>query len=406
MSAALPHRILAAVLGAGLVACAAPATQRALVPVPVHVVALPGASATATALTRYHHLRVEVQTAEALLQERARASETGDLPSSEAARARAVAALRRAQDDYRQLRLHEALAALSEPLAELTRVATRAEDLELLRDLWFRRALCELALSRRQAAHEALAAAIHLGLPQAPTGSYSPEVEEAIAETRRRIATGAPRGLMLTTRPPRARVFVDGKPMRAAPATLALAPGPHLLRVEKEGFRSAARWWSAPESGTEPQTVALALDPLPLPEVAAALLAGLRAGPPAAAALDPLLLARVAGRERALLAVDPEAARLRSTLIWTGLRVEDAARRECRGADPAALAACLGPALYTLATDGQAAPGDPARPAAVARPFYRRWWFWTIVGVVGGGAVVVIGAHANRGVNVDLRAPR
>lgn len=393
---------LLALLSLGLAACAAPAARRALVPVAVRVVAFPRASGTVEALARQPYLRVQAQAAEALLQARARVP---GRPGGADPRARAAVALRRAREAYQGLRLPEALEGLAGALAELASAAAlEAEDLRLLRELLLQRALCELALSRVVDAQASIAAAMALGFDGSQAGAYSPEVEAVIDGVRRQRVGGGHQALTVTARPAEALVLIDGRRVGPAPVTVKLGAGPHLLRAERRGFRPFARWWTAPAGGGALQRLELVLEAASVGETAAELLAGLHAAGGASAG-DPELLARVVGPERAIVTVTGQAPQLSSRLIWTGLPETSPTIRACRGTDGRALAGCLGPALYTLAS-GQPFAEDAPR-AAVARPLYRRWWFWTLVAAGGGvAALVVAGANDHAGVNVDLRAPR
>ena len=61
---------------------------------------------------------------------------------------------------------------------------------------------------------------------------------------------------------------------------------------------------------------------------------------------------------------------------------------------------CLARSLYLLAR-GEAPPAPPR--AAAPAPFYKRWWFWTIVGaaVAGGAATgIYFGTRTPSGVDV------
>jgi tetratricopeptide (TPR) repeat protein len=94
-------------------------------------------------------------------------------------------------------------------------------------------------------------------------------------------------------------------------------------------------------------------------------------------------------------------------------REEDAARAaaDARLATEARVAADARLAAELRAANERAAAGAPARPS---RPFYKKWWFWTIVGgvAVAGATAAVVATVGDRGVvpagnlgTIDARHP-
>lgn len=402
-----------ATLGLVLGACAtptAPSKQRSVL---ARLVIYPRARASAQALARHPYLRLQTEEAEVALRRRA-VAETARQPQRSEARAQALAALQRARDDYRKLRFHQALDALAEPLALLPEVAATPDDHRLLQALLLRRALCELALSRADAARASIAKAINLGFAHAAAGEYSPEVEAVIDEVRQALARDRPRRVLASTHPAAEVIAIDGRRLGPAPLTLELLPGPHLVRAERRGFRPKAAWWALPPAGAgeAQRRLELTLAPLAPADVARALLAELHArrdraaGVPGDPDVDPALLARALGPGRAVITSSGSAPALRARLTWIGPPGAAPAIRDCSGATPPVLAACLGPQLYALAS-GQPLPAN-GRTLTGARPFYRRWWFWTLVAAGTGAAVTGawLGARDPRGVNLDFRPAR
>ncbi|MBK8482131.1 MAG: PEGA domain-containing protein [Proteobacteria bacterium] len=398
-----------AALGLTLSACATPAAPSKDRSVLVRVVTYPRARSTAQALARHAYLRLQTQEAGVALRAQALTETTRQTPASEA-RAQALTALQRARDEYRKLRFHQALETLAGPLALLPTLAVAPDDHRLLAALLLRGALCELALSRAEAARASIAKAIHLGFEQATAGEYSPEVEAVIDEVRQALARGKPRRLRATTRPAGAVIAIDGKRLGPTPLKLELLPGPHLVRAEHHGFYPKTAWWTVrPAAAGEAQQRALILAPLAPADAARALLAELDARRDRSAddpSADPALLASVLGPARAVITRTGSAPALNARLLWTGTPEAAPAIRACSGANATALAACLGPELYALAS-GQQLPAQ-RRSHAGARPFYRRWWFWALVAAGAGGATagIWLGARDPSGVNLDFRPAR
>jgi hypothetical protein len=361
----------------------------------VTVITLSGAGDTARAFdeSRHPYLKVTVEDGEARIAAAARSSTEGKRVEAEAAKARG--ALQRAREAYQQLNFAEAVAIVNQAQASLAGVASLPAHFALLGELSFQRGLNHLAQKDKAAAREALATATFLGHGGAKSGQVPPEVERFCGEARTALASEPVGSLSVTSRPSGARIILDGKPVGVAPATVVGGPGLHHVRLERTGQRPKAVFQRVIAAKVE--AVEIFLDDAP-PELAAQQLEGGR-GPDRLA--HPGALSALFGRDRAVLSVGaPDGSgALAARLLWLGSERGGPAPA-CARKTPRELADCLAPVLYRLAS------GKDPSPAETKTPFYKSWWFWTIIGaaVVGGTtAGVVVGVkRARSGTSVDL----
>jgi hypothetical protein len=292
---------------------------------------------------------------------------------------------------FRELRLEVALAALGRARAALTPIATSPADFALLSTVALVRGRCLLALKRNDEAHRDVAWALRLrGLEPYPKGSLSPEMERFVALTRRSLDSKAPGTLSVDARVG-ARVWVDGVARGKAPLTVQLAPGLHHLRVAHPGSRPQGVLQRVSSGTVARAKVYLRL--LSPAERLARLRATRAAGKPITLAqLSALDDPRLAGRLWLQLqsrAGTPRRATLRSL---SGTDARTALR--CAGPTTAAIAGCLDGKLRELERP-TSRPNSTTKRVASSAPFYKRWWFWAIVGGVAAGAAtgLAVGLH-------------
>ena len=69
------------------------------------------------------------------------------------------------------------------------------------------------------------------------TPAPAPQVEESAQAPA--VAPGTPGSLVVDSRPPDARVFVDGREIGRTPVTLPnVPPGEHVVRIERDGYQT------------------------------------------------------------------------------------------------------------------------------------------------------------------------
>jgi hypothetical protein len=352
-----------------------------------------GASATVRALQTKPSLRLEVQDPAPLLEQRA-----GPAPEDDVRR-EARAALEQARAAYRKLLFGEAVSLLSRAQAALAGVARTTEDFALLARLAVQRGLNQLALKQEEAARETFATAFHLGYAGPEPGQLPPEEEGRMRAVQDGLAGATRSGLTVVAQPAGAEVWIDGKTRGPAPVTAQLAPGLHHLRVVRLGHRSRAFFHLLAPGKSE--RVEVYLDAAGGPELARQLLEAHRAGR-SLADLEPAKLARQLGEDRALLEVSDKEGALAARLLWTGQPAAEPVA-PCSAQTPEALADCVAPQLYALAT------GHPPRQlqVAAAAPFYRRWWFWTLIAAgvaagAGAGVGIYYGTRQTGGTDVQI----
>lgn len=287
-------------------------------------------------------------------------------------------------------------------------------------------AVVALGLGDTESGEAALARALrlapHLALPPA---RFAPNVEHALATTRVRLTALRPSRLRLGATPPGIDLFVDGVHRGRTPLAFEpLAPGSHLLvgqaptgtpvtlTVEANEFGPDVVEVAVPAGAAAPSLVAIArslsaadaridLPPGPAGAMAEVLGAGRLVlvwveGTPSGLAAAAVLLDLTAGETIALLDLDesPDPAR-------AGERIGDWVAAAARGEAPRPRPRLL-PDWRMAATPGAPAEvlapsveptASASDPDAADRPWYRRWYWWALIGVaVVGGAAAIAGS--------------
>jgi hypothetical protein len=250
---------------------------------------------------------------------------------------------------------------------------------------------------------------------------YSPDAIAALARARETLAAAPVGGdVVVSSAPPFARVFVDGRAFGETPTTVkGLPPGRHLLELTLDGRLPHREWL---ELGAEPVERKLPLAVDPAATARATLSAAVRAGAGEGAATAAATLAKELQRDVVVLATGARAGRV--TLVAARVTASGETRRvatsvdedllEAQGATRLLAAAVLGPTSATpgaVGTPGQVdfsraflglvPPPPPAAPPPPPPALTSRPWFWVAVGA----AVVAAGAGAGAGV-AWARAPR
>jgi hypothetical protein len=285
-------------------------------------------------------------------------------------------ALERARQLYYEVQLVRAVELLDEQLRGAAPILARARRFDLLAALHLWRTVCLLKRGDAELARAAAASAILLGQGPIDETRYAPAVVETFASVRQALGAAPRARLSLVLSPPSAQVLLDGRPPSAP-----LPPGDHWLVAESPGYISTARLvrleagrttslrltlYPADRALLRRQLQSLAshgeLDPQN-PAIALALCRWCEAGE--------ALLVREAHSDLALARIECDRGQVKA-------RFRGRAAPELEGAVGRGLSQLWGPLA-------QPAPRAPPRPA----PFYKRWWFWTIVGGAVAGATTV-----------------
>lgn len=266
-----------------------------------------------------------------------------------------------------------------------------------------------------------------------PPGRYAPTVEHALATARVRLTTLRPARLSLSAVPAGVDVFVDGvhrgrTPLAIEPlssgahAVVAQAPlgTPTAITVDATEFGPDVLEIVVPAGAVAPSLVALARSlsaadarPEIAPGAAAALADALGAsrlalvwveGTPGGLAAAAALVDLASGHAEALLHLD-EASDAAAAGRRVGAWLEAAARGDAPGLRPRLLADWRTPALPPLAVPSAdtALPGAASPPsrsgAAEEDRWYRKWYWWALigVGVAAGAAAVAAGSGGGGG---------
>ena len=241
-------------------------------------------------------------------------------------------------------------------------------------------ALLYLAAAQHGAGRKAAALAVLKDLlawrPQVPLAvPDAPEGWDEVQEQAREWLTSAGVGsLMITSVPPRAEAFIDGRRLGPTPVLAAnLVTGTHFASVRMEGHQRVVV--SVEVQAGKERTVSISLRPLREHAAVAALIGRLQgaAGGPRLAEAE--ALRRQTGADRLLLVVAAGEAPKVEIKAW--LYDLEANRLLSRVAVRAGFPP-RAEELRALALWGPAAPTDRPRPGT--RPWYRRWWVWTLAG--------------------------
>jgi hypothetical protein len=210
-----------------------------------------------------------------------------------------------------------------------------------------------------------------------------PRWDELQARAREWLTTAGVGALMITSVPPRAEAFVDGRRLGPTPVLAAnLVAGTHFASVRMEGHQRVVVPVEV-QAGKE-RTVSITLRPLPEHEAVAALIGRLQGAAGGPRLAEAAALRRHTGAARLLLLVAAgEAPKVEIKaylydLAANRLLAQAAVRT---GFPPRA------EELRPLALWGPTAPPDRPRPGP--RPWYRRWWVWTIAGAAVATAVAL-----------------
>lgn len=222
---------------------------------------------------------------------------------------------------------------------------------------------------------------------------FNPRVQRAFARAREwsRRKGGRPGTIAITTDPPTATGTVDGH--QVEPGAISASRGLHLVVLSKRGFQRSATLIEVRSRRTSEQRVEL------LPE-----------GKPAMAArtLTEASARRSLGERAASMGQLCALIGVRRALAIENLddralvaRLYEVERKRVRASEPVALGAQssldsvgrlvgivqFGPTA--LPGGGQGANLVQGSPAPTAKPWYRKWWIWTTVAVVGVAATSV-----------------
>jgi len=290
---------------------------------------------------------------------------------------RVEAAIDRARDLFYGVRLSDAEGLLAATLEQDSVALAVSGRLDLLRRLQVWRGVCLAQAGRDGQAREAFAAArlIDGALDQT---SLPPRVVRIYRQAVRQVEH-RPRGaLVLRVRPSSAVVTVDGRP--GPSAVVRLPYGDHWVVAEALGYRPTAR-----RVHLDDVEVSVDLDlPLAAPEELRVQLDALYSRRQLDLTRPQLvqLLGRAYGATEVLLV---EQGGQRRSLIFTRYRCLDgrvAGRSEVRTA-----AAEVQAAVRAAMSDLWLLPSGAPRPRP---PIYKRWWFWTSLGVVAGGVAAAV----------------
>lgn len=261
---------------------------------------------------------------------------------------------------------------------------------------------------------------------------YSPDAIAALARAREDLARAPTAAeVNVSSAPPFARVFVDGRFQGETPTTVkALPPGRHLLELFRDGRLAHRAWFDA---GTAALNLQVALQEDPAALLRAQLASAVTLGAPARDAVPAAAkLAQRLGADVVVTAVGARGGRV--TLVAARVTESGAVRRVSTSIDADLLEASatvrlLAAGLFeggdaelsSIATPGEVKfevawlglepppkpPAMPAPPAAVtSRPLF---WILTGVGVVAAGFGAAYGVSrvtAPRSVGTTVELPR
>lgn len=347
--------------------CGAAVIQVEPAPAPVTLVPWNDTTRTLEALARKPYLTVKEHDAVKALSATAGQVDPGKRAQEAAREVRAT--LARARELYRKLAFDQAVSALRKARKSLGIHATSPAHYALLSELALQLGLNHLALKDEPAARRAIITASLHGYKGPAPGALPPEAESFIAAVRRGMAGQTPGSISIDTRPPGARVLINGKQAGVSPVTVQVPAGMHHLRVVCPGFQSSTFFQQVAAGKVERAEFFL--------QAAGAALAARQLlqihGHGAAPSTFAGDLGKLLGTNRGVLwnggAADAPYLQLR----WIGGKPSQGTSKRCSG-DPATRADCLGPALYQLAT------GKPYAKKTIRTPIYKRWWFWAIIG--------------------------
>jgi len=307
---------------------------------------------------------------------------------------RVEANLGRAQKLFYAVRIVDAAELLEQQIRAASFTLARARRLDLLRALHLWDGVCLLKKGDDRGARGAFASAVLLDERPPDDVRFAPVVITTFAEVRKELER-QPRGLLVVQVTPRtARVTVDGRPLLAESARL--SPGRHWIVAEGLSHLPTVRELHV--AGGQTARLALTLHPADRQLVRRQLHALAARGELDALAPEiALALCRMQDADEVLLAREGrDGGRLR--LSFTRLSCASGKtlgkQEETTAPDRAERAA-----QHALATLWPVTPGGPGANAKTTTPVYKRWWFWTLIGLGTAAAVggTVAGVLATRG---------
>lgn len=217
---------------------------------------------------------------------------------------------------------------------------------------------------------------------------YSPKAQAALDTARKNVSAREQVDFEIRTDPPNARVYVNGRYMGLTPTFASSSRGDQMISITKQGFKRKARKVTIDKAG---QVVDEHLEPAQRAAAFESLARGLEkvvAGDAAPEALSEtsgltgtpyVLLLRSSGT-REKMRVQMALANLDSRQVINQLARDikwENRDKETREQIDKMVDEVLKPRTIVGATN----PGE-----VQAKPIYKRWWFWTILGAVAVGS--------------------
>lgn len=239
-----------------------------------------------------------------------------------------------------------------------------------------------------------------------PDASVPPQMNDSL-EAARQVVASAPQGqVKIVSDPPGAQVFVDGDYLGVAPTVAPnLAAGEHYLTFKKLGYKRGLRVAQVTAAGASVQAKLQRNEKYLLVEQALARVAPQMGKSPLDPVvdnlretlfLDHIVFVQVERQEQAAgeeVTLHGYLYDLRSRKL---LRTESTRVRLPGGAPAAGSLSSLADSLYaSIDYEGslQVPVDKPPPPVAESKPLYKRWWFWTALGVIvaGGASALAVG---------------
>jgi len=265
-------------------------------------------------------------------------------------------------------------------------------EFDLLRELSFWRGIALAKLGRSEEAQASFIAALNLNRDVLDAARFPPQVLEDFSRAARLLENTPTERLEVETATPGAVVTVDGKPVTGTSTTL--GSGPHWVVVRALGYAPVVR------------RVRMAGSPIRLrPTLTRASPDELKAQVDELQRRGLLERNRVAvaaawGRQRGhaeVLVVRRQHSPTGVELSFTRVRCADA-RPLSRVTEPIAGGGRIEPAIRRAVLrlwPDLAVAGKRRMPSTASeRPIYKRWWFWTTIGVIAVGSAAAATAVA------------
>ncbi len=241
---------------------------------------------------------------------------------------------------------------------------------------------------------------------QIDDGIFPPDLVKAFRVVRDGMEPGAS---LAVSGGSGAEVYLDGKPVGAAPVKLGgLMPGSHLVRVQAPGYVPTSRWVKLKSGGTARVGAQMAEG-----DQLAAFTRAAASGRAELARSRPGrgvgVLARLLGVDSLVLVVAPAGGKVQATWAEGGFWIKRYQAAVGEGREPLFAAHFMdrgasvgegGPECRRDAECGAkraCSDGRCVGPGGGA-PVYKKWWFWTIIGavVVGGTVGAVVGTMPDK----------